>query len=172
MIDQPNRPETWRVWSGRDPKMNVREMLERQLGKERQWQPLLIYREPVNGPRRITGFAGLATPNCLGSAAPLAEARLFYPDGMLHLVAHGGETCWAVWVEGKQEPRWFKVHGEGDPPAELVTVRDEKVLLRTRPGNNAVRTGLGEAVVGKQQLTVRLYCEAGVLQWWRLTIDG
>jgi hypothetical protein len=170
MTNQANLPETWRVWSDRDNARDVQAMLQEQLSV--QPQPILIHRDPVNGPRRIPGFAGLATPAHLRNAVPLVEARLFYPNGLLHLVAEENGTRWAVWVEGTQEPDWFKQLGEPQAPKQRITVHDETVLLRSSPDRNAIQTGLGQALVEHNQLTVRMYYDAGILQWWRLKFDG
>ncbi|NLF73163.1 MAG: hypothetical protein GX575_29355 [Candidatus Anammoximicrobium sp.] len=163
---------SWRVWHGSTTK-DVQALVKEQL--DQQAKPLLVYRDPVNGPDPIAGFAGLAAPDRVGGEAALAEARLFYLDGLLHVVSDGTGARWAVWCEGSHRPSWFEVSGEGGPPKLSATYRDQDVLLRRRPGPGDVHTGLSHTQLGDKQVKqvgVRLYYEAGVLQGWRLNFDG
>jgi len=168
-MERGDASTTWRVWHDSLAK-DVQILVKEQLAKPSP--PLLVYRDPSNGPQRIAGFVGLSTPDRLGRDVPLTEARLFYPDGLLHLVADGNATRWAVWCEGDAAPSWYEVSGAGRSPRLPATVRAQRVLLRQRPGGGDVCTGLGEADVSGKQIGARLYYEDGVLQWWRLTCDG
>jgi hypothetical protein len=167
------------VWHGKDDQKNVRTFLAERLGDN--CKPELVCRDPANGPRRLDGFVGLATPDQVSGEQPLAEARLFYDTGLLHLVAAGTSTLWAVWSEGSEPPLWFCNDGKPSPwfpksdgyqPKLPTTHRDEKLLLRGKSQPGEVRSGLSEAAFSGKELSVRLYYEAGVLQWWRLTFGG
>src|SRR5262245_28402262 len=76
--------------------------------------PKFVWVEPVARRRRQDGVVGLWVGTAPGLADRLgevavAEARLFWPDGVLHLLAALGRTRWsAVWEPAESmRPDWL-----------------------------------------------------------------
>ncbi|MCR4412726.1 MAG: hypothetical protein NUV77_09910 [Thermoguttaceae bacterium] len=136
--------------------------------------PLAVWCEPVPGRAPVEGFVGLSTGEntaaMLASSSPsLGEARLFFGQGMLHLLANGAEVRWAAWWEGEAIPKWCPTNGTQPQTADMVR-RQRPVFLagdtvgRPRKAHRGLRgaSGLGEAV------TLVEYFQGTNLRWWRL----
>jgi hypothetical protein len=148
--------------------LSLADFLAARLQREQQHRPLLLSCEPVNGPRRLSGFSGLTTPDGYESMRflPLTEARLFYPSGLLHLLAGPGETRWAAWWETKPDqepPVWCPPSTAGIVKAELLR-KGRTILLTMAAG---IRGLSGAGAVGEEVTAIEYY-EQGILRWWRL----
>jgi hypothetical protein len=147
--------------------LSLADFLAARLQRE-QHQPLLLSCEPVNGPRRLPNFSGLTTPGGYEGMQPLllTEARLFYPSGLLHLLAGPGETRWAAWWETKpdqESPVWCPSSTVGVVEAEMLR-KGRTILLTMAAGMR----GLSGADAVGEAVTAIEYYEQGILRWWRL----
>lgn len=123
-----------------------------------QKTPLLAWAEPqasysrAGQPGRIVDFRPfIAGKPDWPADVPLVEARLFWADSALHVVAEGTGCRWAELVEDR----------EGD---EEVSVSRQPVLgLR-----DGVRFGLSTADWPSQKLVAIAYSQRGRLVGWRL----
>jgi hypothetical protein len=144
-------------------------------------KPVLLWCEPVAGRVRRPGF-GLLNPAGMSPlpAATLAEARLFYEDGLLHIAAGPDGWRFAAWREGchDQPPPWSPPDDRSAAPmadqaeqAKGCTVQGTRTQ-RTILLNHAADTrGLDVTPVGACVTAVEYY-ESGILRWWRLTNHG
>jgi hypothetical protein len=111
-------------------------------------------------PGRLPGFRPLieGTPE---ANLPLAEARLYYPDQWLHLLA-SPSSC--------REVRWSESSFSGAKPyAGEILVSEQSVLLWR--GRELVRFGLTDDVFPEGDLRVRLYSIAGQLLTWQILME-
>ncbi|MBI5331188.1 MAG: hypothetical protein HZB71_11315 [Betaproteobacteria bacterium] len=139
---------------GFEPEKSVSE-LAREWGAE----AMLAWAEPESDycqdghPGRIPGFAPLVVgvPNW-PEAIPLAEARVFWPDRALHIVADPVKGCRWAYLE--------EVEGE----SYLCT---EKTVFLLR---DQARFGLELNVSGNLDLAALEYFQEGGLKAWRLVI--
>lgn len=139
--------------------------------------PLAVWCEPVNGRSPISGFVGLGTAQDITrmlqplSAPSLYEARLFFPEGTLHLVTQGNGVRWVAWWEDKQGvvPQWCPENGS-PPGSATMLCRTRRIVLRgaasTRP--DSIDRGLQGAGTLGQSVTAIEYYERATLRWWRL----
>ncbi|MFV2066387.1 MAG: hypothetical protein ACC645_05365 [Pirellulales bacterium] len=138
-------------------------------------KPLLVWCEPVNGRSRRNGFGLVDLEGLIAlPKRSLAEARLFYDDGLVHVVAAEDGLRFAAWREGMHEqvPAWCPAgatppsdqqEGASSPKAMLRTKTQRIVLLNTSAGTRGLDvTHVGDAVRAVE------YYESGVLRWWRL----
>ena len=166
-------------WHGTIKDKSVRALIQ-----EAKRAATLIWCEPVNGKHRVQDLTTLANATEWNAPPdiPLAEGRVFFADGLLHLLAGSGETHFAAWVaddgeEGKDSPpsrpAWCPAPAHG-PLAAMCVKRERSILLadpRARQSATAVRRGLSGSSLGKQIQAIEYY-EQGNLRWWRLTYDG
>ncbi len=137
--------------------------------------PWAVWCEPVNGRAPINGFIGLGkaktVADMLRSSSPLlCEARLFFPMGMLHLLAAGEHVRWAAWWEGPPSvPRWCPENGSLPQSAEMLC-RTRPILLRGSPSAQAdtIDRGLQGASGLGRCVTAIEYYYGTTLRWWSL----
>jgi len=159
---------------------------------------VFVWLEPANAARRTAAPVGLLTPAELSAEAscPLAEARFFYGQGLLHLLADSGETRAAAWWEGQpgQPPAWltaaisladanFKDNFKDAQECASSTtaaapangngrglLRKERPILlshvRSERGLRHVGQGIGDNVQAVE------YFQDGQLRWWRIQRHG
>jgi hypothetical protein len=178
------------VWTGHDDSRPLDKLLADQLAKH---PPELVWREPINGPKPIAGFQGLATADALAKLRKtgsdeqpaLVEARLFYDHGLLHLLADGQGTRWAAWLDKKSEsptadvppatpadqpqaaydsPAWRPATVD-KPKSAAFSRTSRPILLRHEDRRRGLQlvTGLSDKTT-----TAFEYYQQGVLRWWRL----
>ncbi|MCS7306405.1 MAG: hypothetical protein NZ602_15015 [Thermoguttaceae bacterium] len=144
--------------------------------------PLLIWSEPVTGPVRLEGFSGVTTPEGFHqmltrfpNGLPLAEARLFYPRGMLHLVADSNNVHWAAWWEtnssGDNRPLWCPPSGSSSQPIKMRCLQRPVLLCKAKsPGQ--LQRGLQQLTQIGDNVLVFEYFQGIILRWWRLEPYG
>lgn len=155
---------------------------------------VFVWLEPANAARRTASPVGLLTPAKLSAEAlcPLVEARFFYSQGLLHLLAEGAETRLAAWWEGEpgQSPAWLTAAVKR-PDAKLKDAQDcagsttaaapadgnARGLLRTeRPiVLSQARSERGLRCVGDEigaKVQAVEYFQDGQLRWWRIQRHG
>lgn len=165
------------VWHNRVG-LPIGQVLKEQLAKRR---PPLFWREPANGPEPLEGFHALLTPDdsTSGESWNLTEARLFYPDGLLHLVADRDGTRWAAWCASQTadkspgRPTWIAIAAlaASETPNARVSleVRPPRKLLLRQGGISGQSVTI---LASEKSLVAVKYYDSGVLRWWRLEIDG
>ena len=77
------------AFTGSTEQATVEQLADRAIART---EPNAILCEPVPGPRRVKPFSGLITPGHWPAqrGTALAEARVLYAGGMLHLLRAGG----------------------------------------------------------------------------------
>lgn len=139
-------------------------------------EPQALWCEPINGPKRLEPFQGLIVGDVSGawqtqSRHPFQEARLFYSDGMLHLLTEGEQTRWSAWFQETNgtEPKWCPARSDdladnGQETLPALEAIERKVLLPDQLDSRGLRLH----VVSKWKIRVTEYRAFGRLYWWRL----
>jgi len=104
-------------------------------------------------------------------AAPMDEARLFWPCGGLYLVSSGPDrTRWALWIEGNSRlaDRLAKACDASPADGKFVLI-DHAVLLQQ---NIEERFGLDPERLDEAKLRLRTALRAGAVFGWTLYEGG
>jgi hypothetical protein len=134
-------------------------------------KPDIIWCEPTPRKERLKDFACLwvkdfakLLPHLDAQAGvALDEARLFWSDGWLHLLASQTETRWAAFRENAA-PAWLTPDPSQQATWEVRREEENVVLLK-----DLHRYGLVGLAFPKNDCKVQLYSQDSRLVGWKLT---
>jgi hypothetical protein len=137
--------------------------------------PSLVWAEPVPRRERLPHFPGLwGDPaeclRCLDGVA-LEEARLFWREGAIHLVAAGGRTRWAAFWEpaGGPPPTWLGPLGADGQSPHSEPFHAATVSVLTLRASDRRRYGLAHlGTASERNLRLTTYRRGTDLVFWRL----
>jgi hypothetical protein len=133
-------------------------------------QPAVVWCEPTPTRCRIQGFQTLWLAPCNGlrrfSNVQIAEARLFWATGAMHLCATAEAVRWAAFWEG-EHPDWLSPVGEVKVERLVGFHRVERQVLTLRDSH---RYGLGSESGSEWpgELKVVEYRQGTRLVFWRM----
>lgn len=171
--------ETHYFSHGTSESRSVHDALVAALASDGSDEPAVLLLEPVNGKERLHRFQGLTLSDRWNSDATvdLAEARVGFEGGLLHLLAQGTDVRWAAfWCGGGAPPAWVP---EGAPVEEessesesypVLLPNSVAARLKEPRAGGAVDRGLRVPDVGDVELEIEEYRSRGRLRWWTLRV--
>lgn len=145
-----------------------------------QENPTVVWLEPTPQATTLRDFLGLwvgaalsTLPQRLKATIELDEARVFWADGWVHLVATPGRLRWAAFREKEAEPAWLKRLSSDrklqEGPWENLDKREDDLLL-IRDLNRYGLVGKDFVQTFGEKLKVIEYRKGTSLSVWRLEV--
>ena len=131
--------------------------------------PLIMTCEPMEAGNTVGGFQGLIRGGKVGFDCVLAEARLHFDEGVMHLLRCDESTFrWVAW-SSTQTVSWLPKDAQSlDSAPSLALLRSRTVILPSSK-HRGVRRGLSGHGLGEEaKIRMDEYIVDGVVLWWQL----